>query len=184
MYRYLILTLIVLFGATVLHAQGETAERPEREIYTVLAYGDDVFEPELWYASASEEAARTTATWFPRPESGFGSAVAFADYLHFDSGYSKEGLRELFDDAWFDVTLANYDSHTLTLECEQGDLRLFEFSLRFDDADYLMRYWVEAHTETRVMAMYIVFPARDVAARRTLEDYAQRLYPDFPACPR
>jgi hypothetical protein len=179
----LFILILLLALAGMAHAQ-ERTQPPTREIYTVLAYGDEAFEPDLWYSSAAEEAVRTTATWTPRPESGYGSALAYADYLHFGGGYTMDGLRELFDASWFIVTFANYESYTATIDCEQDDTLLFEFALRSDGEDYLMRYWVEPATDDRVMALFIVFPGNDVDARRLLEDHARRLYPDFPACPR
>lgn len=192
MRKLLALILMVLVSAGAVYAQdiatteeaAPAAATTEREIYTVLRYGDAVFEPELWFVTATESAARTTATWTPRPEANYGSAVAYADYLHFDGGYTADGLDELFNDAWFAGTLSSYQSYTNTLSCDGAGVSLYEFNLRFDDADYVMRYWVEPVTETRVMAFFILFPARDVAARQTLEDYAKRLYPDLSVCPR
>lgn len=184
-YRLLILVLLLVSG-TVLHAQEvDESDLPEREIYTVLAFGEEVFEPELWYTSAAESAGRTTATWSAKAESGFVGALAYADYLHFDGGYTSEGLVELFNDAWFDGVLANYESYTSIISCQsEDDLMLFEFTVSSNDTPYTMRYWVEEVEETRVMALFIVFPAGDVAARRLLETYAQALYPDLSICPR
>ncbi len=186
-YRLLILVLLLISGS-MLHAQEvgvEESDLPQREIYTVLAFGEDVFEPERWYTSAAESAGRTTATWTAKAESGFVGALAYADYLHFDGGYTSEGLTELFNDAWFDGVLANYESHTSTTACQSEDgLMLFEFTVNSDGTPYTMRYWVEPVEETRVMALFIVFPAGDVAARRLLETYAQALYPALSICPR
>ncbi len=188
MRKYLLSILILMLAsaAVLVYAQGEDeGSTLEREIYTVLAFGEDVFEPELWYTSAAESAGRTTATWSARPESGFYGAIAYADYLHFDNGYSTDGLALLFDDSWFDGVLANYDGYSNSTACETDDgLMLFEFAVNSDGAAYTMRYWVEEVTETRVMAMFIVFPARDVTARQLLEAYSGVLYPDLPICPR
>ncbi len=182
----LVLVVLLVSVAAVVHAQDVTEETtmPEREIYTVLQYGDDVFEPDLWYVSATESAARTTATWSPRPEADYGSALAYADYLHFDGGYSKDGMKELFNDAWFAGTLSSYESYTNTISCDVDDVTLYEFNLQFSGEEYAMRYWVEPVTDTRVMAFFILFPAKDVAARRILSDYAQLVYPELPVCPR
>ena len=185
MRKYLIIMILCLAGIVMVASAQDEEEAPEREIYTVLDYGEDVFEPDLWYTSAAESAGRTTATWSAKPESGFVGGLAYADYLHFIGGYSLEGLEQLFDGSWFDGILVNYDSYTATIDCgTMDDLRLYEFAVNSGGQDYLMRYWVEASAEDRVMALFLVFPAKDVAARRLLEDYARRLFPDLPACPR
>lgn len=186
MRSYGIVLLVSVFGLAVMVSAQDTGNAVEREIYTVLGYGEGVFEPDLWYTSAAESAARTSATWTARPESGFAGGLAYADYLHFDSGFSVEGLDTMFGETWFKGILANYDSYTATIDCGAMDsLRLFEFAVVFNDENYLMRYWVEpSEDDDRVMALFLVFPANDVAARRQMEDYARRLYSDLPACPR
>ncbi|MBZ0297996.1 MAG: hypothetical protein K8L99_35915 [Anaerolineae bacterium] len=184
MRSYVIVLMIGLLGlAAVVHAQDTGTA--EREIYTVLNYGEDVFEPDLWFTSATESASRTTATWTAKPDSGFAGGLAYADYLHFDDSYSMDGLDTMFSDDWFDGILANYESYSSTISCgEMDSLRLYEFAVVSNDENYIMRYWVEPASEDRVMAMFLVFPAKDVEARRMMEDYARRLFPDLPACPR
>ena len=55
--RFIILVVLLSGALLVSRAQ----DKPTREIYTVLSYGDSVFEPDKWLASAREEAGRTTA---------------------------------------------------------------------------------------------------------------------------
>jgi hypothetical protein len=170
----LLVVLSMLF--VVVRAQDTTEEAlPEREIYTALSYGDDVFEPDIWYASASEEGSRTRATW---RADGLGG-VAFLDYLHFDEGILFSQIDAVFDDGWFNATLANYSVWRENTRCDLGDLRLIEFSLQTNNIKYEMRYWLEIVNDYRVLSMFIVFPAADKA---NLDDYADRLFPELSSC--
>src|SRR5262245_19692712 len=131
-----IIILLVLLGGVLLmaRAQDSTTDetQPEREIYTVLGYGDDVFEPDIWYASAAEEPTRTTTTW---RADGIGG-VAYADYLHFDEGIRPSQYDAVFDKNWFDVSLSNYNVWRENTRCDLGDLRLIDFSLQTNDIKY------------------------------------------------
>ena len=186
--------LIVLLLAPTARAQDTDTPITEREIITVLKMGDDVFEHDLWRASAAETAGSTTATWLPTPESGYG-AVSHIDYLHFDAGYTAARLNELFNQQWFADTFVNWEDVRKTNVCFDGDITLHEFSLSFRDSNdnvtqYDLRYWVDPVSETRVRTWHIAFattytdgtPNPESAAR--LDEYAARMYPDFPACKR
>ena len=49
MLKRLIILVVLLAGALVV---GQAQDKPAREIYTALSYGDSVFEPESWLVSA------------------------------------------------------------------------------------------------------------------------------------
>lgn len=185
------LLLVIALGGTTL-AQNETPT--EREIITVLTMGDEVFEPDLWLASASETVSYTTATWQPRFEAGF-SAVSFLNYLHFDTGYTLDGLDDFFNDDWFAQSFAGWEDLTKTNVCFDDDVTLHEFTMAYRDASgnltrYVMRYWVDPISETRVRAWHIAFATTysdgspDERGQEFLDDYSARMYPDFPSCRR
>lgn len=169
----LLAVILLALGASALRAQDE-AEGSRREIYTVLAYGDDLFEPELWLAQATEHEDRTTGSWVSADLGG----LAYADYLHFPSGI--EDPEAFFDEAWFEVTFENYDFWALIDRCEFEDgttLRLFD--VKDDGNEYWMRYWTRQETETRVLAFFLVFPKTSGA---NLEKYSERFAPETTSC--
>jgi hypothetical protein len=176
MYKKLLLALILIFGAALL-TSAQDEKPPLREIYKVLSYGDEVFEPDLWFASATETVGMTTAQW----NAPSISALSYLVYRHFDEGIKPEDVATYFDNAWFEASFANYESWRKVGVCYRGDLTLHKFNLRLYDTDFAMRYWVEPVTTTRVKAIFIVFPSADVTG---LDDYAARLYPDLSDCTR
>jgi hypothetical protein len=186
----LIVALVAAFGVMAT-AQDETP-MPERELITVLKMGDGIFEPDLWLASGSENIASTTATWQATSSSGF-SALSFLNYLHFDSGYTLDGLDEFFNDDWFARSFANWEDLQKTNVCYNGDLTLHEFTLAFRDPNdnvthYGLRYWVEPVSETRVRAWHLAVATTysdgtpNAEGQDLLDEYAARMYPDLPSC--
>jgi len=184
MRRLLIMLVLVmlLVAALMVGAQDMEDEDelpPLREIYIALSFGDEVFEPDLWLASATEGEARTTSVW----NAAQLSALSYLDLLHFDDGYSIEGIDAFFNDTWFEAAFANYEMWERMAVCDyrddEYDLTLHEFSMSTGGESYTMRYWIDLFNETRVAAIFIVFPASSSA---TLDDYSARLYPELPAC--
>jgi hypothetical protein len=161
------------FGGAQDAATDETA--PQREIYTALGYGDGVFEPDIWYASASEEPSHTQATW---RADGIGG-LAYLDYIHFDEGVAFSQLDAVFNDGWFNATLSNYRVWRENTRCDLGSLRLIEFNLQTNSIKYAMRYWIEVVNDTRVLTMFVVFPADDES---NLDAYSEQLFPELPSC--
>jgi hypothetical protein len=176
MFKKLLPAFILIFGAALL-TSAQDDKPPLREIYKALSYGDEVFEPDLWFASATETVGMTTAQW----NAPSISALSYLVYRHFDEGIQPEDVGTYFDNAWFEAAFANYESWRKVGVCYDDDTALHKFNLRLYDTDYAMRYWVEPVSDTRVMAIFIVFPSADVPG---LDDYAARLYPDLPDCAR
>lgn len=182
MWRLLIVLALLLGLALAVGAQDVEDEEelpPLREIYLALSFGDEVFEPDLWLASATEGDVRTTAVW----NAGQLSALSYLDLLHFDEGYTAEGIDAFFNDNWFAAAFANYETWERTAVCyfndDDLDLTLHEFTMTTGGTEYTMRYWIDLFSETRVAAIFIVFPA---TSSLTLDDYAARLYPDLSTC--
>lgn len=179
MFRYfaLIGLLVVLMSATVLQAQDSTVPQSPaaREIYTVLAYGDDVFEPDTWLASAREEPTRTTAEWRNDAIGG----LAYLDYIHFDTPILETQLSDSFGPAWFDAVLFNYDEWRELATCTVDGIVIHEFSLLENNLKYTMRYWIQWVSENRVMALFVIFPTADL---ENLATYSERLFPNAVTC--
>ncbi len=168
------LLLIVAFASV--HAQDTQPTAPAaREIYTVLSYGDDVFEADTWLASASEEPTRTTGQWRNDAIGG----LAYLDYLHFDTPILKEQLGDTFGPAWFDAVLYNYDEFRELTTCAVDGILIHDFSLLENNIKYTMRYWIQWVSESRVLTIFVIFPTEDAANLRT---YSERLFPNAAAC--
>ena len=166
-----------LVGAIPAAAQpDDPTPAPLREIYTVLQFGDPVFEPGLWMAHAAEEADRTTATW---RADGYG-ALAHAEYLHFGDGYNPDNLGAFFDDGWFGVSFKDYDSWEQVRRCRIAGMTVHEFALAMGDQAYQMRYWIQPITPTRILTLQMVFPA---GRERLLEEYSRLFAPLAYRCP-
>lgn len=156
---------------------GNTINTSSREIYTVLAIGDGVFEPEGWLAGAQEMPDRTIATWASESIGG----TSLAEYLHFDQGYDSATIvSEWFNNDWFTSAFSDFTSWTPQGACTTGNTTLYEFALVQNDANYVLRYWVELEPPNRVLAFQILFPEEQAAL---LEEYAQRYNPDLFNCP-
>jgi hypothetical protein len=176
--RLLLLALSLFALLNVVTAQDATPTvppAPQREIYTVLGYGDGVFETDLWLASAEETPNRTRATWRSDNIGG----VAFADYLHFETGVTPDQFDTLFGADWFNATLSNFAVWREETRCDLGNLRLIQYTLQIADTNYSMRYWIEWVSDTRVMTLYVVVPDGFASL---LDTYGARLYPDLASC--
>lgn len=146
-----------------------------REIYTVLGWGDYVFEADLWRVTATEQPERTTAQWTAIDL----GAVSYFDYLHFDTGVNLETLDEYFNDVWFTSTLGGYDSWERIETCTEEGLTLHLFDLQLGENDYAMRYWIYPATSTRVLTAFITMPKNNPD---DMGIYADRLFPQLPDC--
>ncbi len=175
----LILVLLVTVTAAAAYAQPEpTPSKPpaQREILTVLAYGDPYFESDLWRAAAEEQATYTSATWRYQPDPNF---LFFFLYLHFDSGATPEAVANYFSEENFRNLLANYEPWRQTAVCTEGDVTLYEFISKTGAEARLLRYWVRVVSPTRVLG---VNAAALETQRQMLDDYSLLLFPDAPWC--
>ncbi|MBL8119071.1 MAG: hypothetical protein J0L63_17600 [Anaerolineae bacterium] len=172
MWRQLLILIVLLAGILVV---SQAQEPSTREIYTVLDYGENVFEPELWLASAQEEVGRSTAQWRSDPMSG----LAYLSYLHFDSGIQPDQIDLIFNEDWFRATFANYQQWSETRNCQLEGITLKEFSLTQANLRYSMRYWIQPVSDSRVLTLFLIFPA---ASTETLDTYAEKLFPQAAVC--
>lgn len=174
-----ILVLLVALTTAAVYAQPEpppSTPSGQREILTVLAYGDPYFEPELWRASAEEQATYTSATWRYQLDPNF---LFFFLYLHFDSGATPEAVANYFNEENFRNLLANYEPYRQTAVCTVGDITIYEFISKTGVEPRLLRYWVQIVSPTRVLG---VNAAALETQRQMLEDYSLLLFPEAVAC--
>ena len=170
MPKSLLVTLIILFVVAC-----TPQEDAKRELYTALAYGDDVFEPDLWRANAAEEATRTTAQW-----TSFDlRAVAFLEILHFDEAMDQAGIEAYFNTDWFTGAFANYEGWGMSAACRFDDVLLFEFNMDSEGRPYALRYWVQPINAQRVAALFVTLP---LDMTDLMNSYAARLFPDAASC--
>ncbi len=166
---------ILVVGLALLTAA--TAFAQEREIYTVLGYGDGIFQPGAWQATAYEQFDRTTAYW----NSTEISALAYVDLIHYDNGFTvSEAIRFFSDiDSWLDAVLVNYQPWQRTARCSAGDLMLYEFTGEYQAQPKLIRYWFQATAPDRLLTVQLIFPTEE---RDLLDSYAEQMFPRLPAC--
>ncbi|MBZ0300981.1 MAG: hypothetical protein K8J31_14635 [Anaerolineae bacterium] len=193
MRKLLEIVLIVIALGSVVAVTAQEAF-PERELVTVLKMGEQVFEPEIWLANGGETNTGTTASWQSTFESGF-SGLSFLNYMHFDTGYTLDGLDTFFNDDWFKQTFVSWEDVRKTNVCFNGDVTLHEFSMSYREssgnvARYVLRYWVDPISETRVRAWHVGFATtysdgtNDPRGQELLDEYSARMYPDFASCGR
>lgn len=172
MLKRLFILVVLLGGALFV---GQAQDTPTREIYTALSYGDEVFEPESWLASATEQLGVTTAQW----RADLLNGLAYLSYLHFDTPVQPDQISLIFTDDWFKATFANYQSWSEVRNCQLENVTLREFSLVQNNEKFSMRYWIEPVNENRVLTMFLVFPS---ASTTLLDDYSKKLFPDAAVC--
>jgi hypothetical protein len=169
--RFLILVVLLSGALLVSRAQ----DKPTREIYTVLSYGDDVFEPDQWLASAKEEAGRTTAEWRDDAISG----LAYLGYIHFDDPIQPDQIPLVFTDDWFKAVFANYQGMVETTNCQLEDVTLHQISVVQAGSRFDVRYWIQPIDENRVLTLFLMFPSSDST---NMGKYAKKLFPNADIC--
>ena len=165
--------LVVLLGGAVWI--GRAQDKPVREIYTVLSYGDSVFEPDQWLVSAREEVGRTTAEWRNDAVSG----LAYLGYIHFDNPIQPDQIPLVFTDDWFNAVFANYQGMTETSNCQLQDVTLHQFTVLQAGSRFNVRYWIKPINESRVLTLFVMFPTTDTTR---MDTYAKKLFPDAAVC--
>lgn len=188
----LVLCLLLVGGGVIAQDATEEPEDkprfPQRELYTALAYGDDVFEPEIWRVTAAEEwPDRTRVTW--TNDTGI-SAIGFLEYLHYEVPVTYEQRIEAYNAQWLSAVLSNYDEWEIAEYCtfDDEEIILYEIAAKNAGNDFILRYWFigaepavidDVEGDTRVVAFFLLFPDD---AMRLMDDYARRFAPDAAAC--
>ena len=144
--------------------------------HTPITYAPGIFGRDVWTESFSSSPDRVTKTWL----SSDLSAVAPLEYLVYDCGYTQSDLQTYFSDASFRTTIfQNYQDVQKTAECSQTSLKLYEFTSTYDKDRYVMFYWLQPESNTRILDLMLAFPADKQA---DLQRYAQQIFPQLSTC--
>jgi hypothetical protein len=148
----------------------------EGDIERALSFVEDVFAADAWERSHVVSDGRVSVAWQNIPQ----DAVVYLEALIFPCSYEEPDLDRYFNDQTWDAIFSNYESYELIDECETGDgLRLYQFEAAGQEFDYDVQYWVMNDTDTRVMALMLIFP---FGSESILDDYSSRLFPELANC--
>ncbi|MCQ3938189.1 MAG: hypothetical protein DPW18_14240 [Chloroflexi bacterium] len=149
----------------------------QADIDRALEFTGNLFDRLDWQRSYTVAEGRVTVTWF----SDTLAAVGFLEALIFPCGYEELDLDYYFSvDNWTTV-FGNYESYRLVNDCRTDDgKRLYQFRTVEQGYEYDVRYWTVNDTDTRVIAMMLVFP---VETPETADEYAYSLFPQLISCP-
>ena len=174
MFKRLVLFLIALVVCPLIVA---AQDEPPREIFTVLDYGDPIFERDMWRVAGAEEAnTYTSVTWRYKPDE---QILFFFLYLHFDGGATEEAVSDYFSGENLEALLVNYEPWRQTDNCTLGDVTIYEFVSKLGQERRVLRYWVQTITPTRVLAVNAAVPE---AQLDLIEEYAASLFPNAVSC--
>ncbi len=147
-----------------------------QDVTEMLAVVDNTFETGVWSLNVDTSGAvKTTATWTANSL----GAVAFLEWLHYDCGVSQAQIDQYYSPDNFHTLFANYDSYQQTAKCGVSGLELYQFDASFQKKSYLIDYWVDRASPTRVAGLMLVFPTSQSAQQAV---YAGRLFPKLPTC--
>lgn len=194
MFRYsasiarLILLLAMLFPLLLVSCSaGWTSEDSPRDqcgpiqpslddVRFAVGFASKLFDPNQWERSYTVEAYKTVVL---RENQSIG-AIAHTEYLLWNCGYTESDLDNYFSQEYFDVVFSNYDGYTMNKSCQEKKLSLYEFDAVSQGAPYVVRYWVNQQSKTRVLIFMLVYPRENQAA---LEAMARQVFPDLVSCP-
>ncbi len=180
----LVISVIVLaaaigIGAFVLNSPTEcgTGDSNTLDLWRARNFAGSAFESDIWSNSYAVLPYRVNVAW-DAPDLG---ALASLEYLIFNCGYTAADLDEYYSDANFSqIIFSSYENPQKTKFCQSGDLRLYEFSAKFDGQEYTLAQWVKPDGDKRVAGFFMTFPTDNVAGLRT---YAEKIFPELPYCP-
>ena len=149
----------------------------QADIDRALEFTGNLFDRLDWQRSYTVTDGRVSVTWF----SDSLAAVAFLEALIFPCGYEDLDLDLYFSVDNWSVVFGNYESYQMTNECRMDNgMRLYQFKTQEQGYEYDVRYWTLNDTDTRVLAMMMVFP---VESPVVAEEYAYSLFPQLINCP-
>lgn len=151
-------------------------EPTQNDINRALTFTGQIFEQGEWEQSHTVYEDRVLVSWF---SSSFAS-VAFLETLIFPCGYENPDLDHFFSDENWSIIFANYEEYELIAECRSDiGLRLYQFDVVSDGAPYLVHYWVQNDTNTRVLTFMMVVPD---GSFELIDSYGYSLFPQLSNC--
>ncbi len=153
-----------------------SSEPTQADIDSALSYTDDLFSEPDWQSSYSVSESRVAVTW----NSELLGGAAYLEALIFPCGYEEPDLNNYFNDEYWQVIFENYESYEAVSECKTDTgVVLYQFNAVSQGFDYDVNYWTENDTDTRVMAVMIVFP---VESSSLMDEYSTDLFRELTSC--
>jgi hypothetical protein len=173
--------LVWLAGCTTPKSNGKcdtTADPNDRDIKYALNRPGDIFQNSDWDRKYTVGDQRISITWEHTKLSG----LAYLEYLVWDCGYTQKDLETYFSESNFTNVFFNaYENPVRVKHCSLDDtLSLYEYTAMYEGINYLLRYWVNLDSPTRIMTFLLSFPEKDKAV---LDQVANQLYPKLAVCP-
>ncbi len=148
----------------------------QSDVRFAVGFAAKLFDPNQWERSYTVEPYKTVVL---REDQSIG-AIAHTEYLLWNCGYTESDLDNYFSQGYFDVVFSNYDGYTMNKSCQEKKLSLYEFDAVFQGAPYVVRYWVNQQSRTRVLIFMLVYPRERQAE---LETMARQVFPNLVSCP-
>lgn len=152
-------------------------EPTQEDIDRALSFTGKFFETEDWERTYTVAEDKVTVTWYSETL----ISVIYLEALIFPCGYEDQDLDQFFNvDSW-QVVFGNYQGYEQITECRiDSGLRLYEFIVIDQGAEYEVRYWTVNDTDTRVITLMIVLP---IESPDLMDEFAYSLFPTLEFCP-
>ena len=148
----------------------------ESDVNRALSYTKKVFEGNGWERTYNVVESRVSVTWLNNPL----GAVVYLEAMVFPCGYDEPDLNKYYSDKNWATIFQNYESYEMVDQCNNDEgLRLYEFKTQNQGFEYLISYWVQSDTDTRVISTMIVFP---VESQTLMDEYSSMLFPEYSSC--
>lgn len=153
-----------------------SSEPRQTDIDRALSYTRETFSDPAWEQTYDVAESRVAVTW---QDVGHGALVYLEARIK-PCGYEEPDLNKDFNDENWQAIFANYESYQRVTECRTDTgLRLYQFKTQNQGFEYVINYWAQSDTNTRVIVTMIVFPLEEQAL---LNSYSAQLFPRLPNC--
>jgi hypothetical protein len=151
-------------------------EPTQADINRALTYTGQALTASEWERSYGVAESHVAVTW---QNVGHGGLVYIEARIK-PCGYEEPDLNKDFNDENWKALFANYESYQPVTECRTDTgLRLYQFKTQNQGFEYMVNYWVQSDTDTRVITTMIVFPLEEQALLWT---YSAQIFPTLPNC--
>ena len=153
-----------------------STEPTQADIDSALGYTGNLFSEPEWQRIYTVSDGSVAVTW----SSDTLGSVAYLEVLIFPCGYEEPDLNNFLSNENWGVIFENYESYAVVSECRTDiGLRLYQFKAMEQGYEYDIKYWAENDSDTRVMAVMIVFP---VESSSLMDEYSADLFPELTSC--
>jgi hypothetical protein len=153
-----------------------SAQPAQEDIDRALSYTGNVFNPADWEQSHAVTETTVAVTW----QNVTHGALAYLEARVKPCGYEEPDLNKEFSEENWNAVFANYESYESVASCKTDTgLRLYQFKTQNQGLEYVINYWVESDTDTRLIVTMLVFP---IETQALLGTYSAMLFPRLPNC--